>query len=161
MNHIYMKLASRLAGVLLGVCIAPVYAQDLNLHAVLDGATVVSATTSKATGEATAVLRDDGKVRINLVFGGLTSNVTGAALHTGTKAENGPKVMPLDVRKDQTVGSLSNSELTLTPDVVASMRNGDTYIVVTTIDYPSGAIRGQLMPQPVRLETQPAAKPSQ
>ncbi len=160
MNATHIQLASRIAGVLLGVCIGPVYAEDLQLHAVLDGSTVVSATTSKATGEATAILRDDGKVRINLVFGGLTSKVTGAALHTGTKAENGPNVMPLDVRKDQTAGSLVNSEVTLTPDVAASMRQGDVYIVVTTIDYPSGAIRGQLMPQPVRLGTQPAVQPS-
>lgn len=159
MNPTRMTLAGLIAGVLLGVCIGPVYAGDVNLHAVLDGSTVISATTSKATGEATAVLRDDGKVRINLVFGGLASNVTGVALHTGTKAENGLKVMPLDVRKDQTVGSLVNSQVTLTPDVAASMRQGNTYIVVTTIDYPSGAIRGQLLPQPVRLGTQPAAEP--
>ena len=156
-----MKPGRRIAALVFATCIGPLHAADLRLHAVLDGGTVISATDSKATGEATAILHDDGKVRINLVFGGLASNVTGAALHTGTKAENGPAVMPLDVRKDQTVGSLVNSEVTLGADAAASMRAGDTYIVITTIDYPAGAIRGQLIPQPVRLQTPAQTEPEE
>jgi|GEM_PF-885615 len=153
-----MKSGQCLALLLLAVGIGPLHATELRLHAVLNGASVVSATDSKATGEATAVLRDDGKVRINLVFAGLASDVTTAALHTGTSAENGPAVMPLDVGKNQTVGSLVNSELTLSDEVAASMRAGETYIVITTIDHPAGVIRGQLMPQPVRLGDKPEAE---
>lgn len=145
---------------LLAACIGPLHTPELRaaeerLHAVLDGARVVSATDSKATGEATAVLRDDGKVRINLVFGGLASDVTGAALHTGTSAENGPAVIPLDVRKNQTAGSLVNEQLTLSEDVATSMRAGETYILINTVDHPLGAIRGQLIAQPVRLRDLP------
>lgn len=130
-------------------------AAEMRLHAVLNGGSVVSATDSKATGEASAVLQADGKVRLNLVFGGLASDVTGASLHTGTSAENGPAAMPLDVRKHQTLGSLVDEKLALSEEVAQHMRDGETYIVVTTVDHPAGAIRGQLIPQPVRLGDQP------
>lgn len=150
-----MKLPLVLALLALGAVAAGAHAADLRLHALLDGASVVSATDSKATGEAKAVLQDDNTLRINLVFGGLASNVTGAELHTGARSENGPAVAPLDVRENQTVGSLVETELTLTDDVATSMRAGNAYILVTTVDHPSGAIRGQLIPQPVRLPDAP------
>ena len=150
-----MKVPHVVALLVLCVVATSAHAADLRLRALLDGASVVSATDSKATGEAKAVLQDDNTLRINLVFGGLTSNVTGAALHTGPRSENGPAVAPLDVRENQTVGSLVDTELTLTDDVAASVRDGNAYILVTTIDHPAGAIRGQLIPQPVRLPVAP------
>ncbi|MDB6164171.1 MAG: hypothetical protein JWL98_1603 [Xanthomonadaceae bacterium] len=140
---------------LLAALAGPATAADLRLHALLDGASVVSATESKGTGEATAILTDDNKVRLNLVFGGLASGVTGAAIQLGSSSENGAVAAPLDVRKNVTSGSLLNVQLTLTPDAAASMRDGNTYLLVTTVDHPEGAIRGQLLPQPVRLR--PAA----
>ena len=126
-------------------------AAELRLHAVLDGASVISATDSKGTGEATASLTDDNKLRINLVFGGLASSVTGAELHLGNRSENGAVVAPLDVRTNQRGGSLVNADVTLTPDAAASVRDGNSYLLVTTNDRPAGEIRGQLVPQPVRL----------
>ena len=150
-----MKLPRVVALLVSCVVATGVHAAELRLHALLDGASVVSATDSKATGEARAILQDDNKLRINLVFGGLASNVTGAELHTGARSENGPTVAPLDVRENQTVGSLVDTELILTDDVAASMRAGNAYILVTTVDHPSGAIRGQLVPQPVRLPDTP------
>ncbi len=150
-----MKLPRVLALLVLCMAGTGLHATELRLHALLDGASVVSATDSKATGEARGVLQDDNKLRINLVFGGLASNVTGAELHTGARSENGPAVAPLDVREHQTVGSLVDTELTLTDDVASSLRAGNAYLVVTTVDHPSGAIRGQLVPQPVRLPDTP------
>ena len=126
-------------------------AAELRLHAVLDGASVISATDSRGTGEASAVLSDDNKLRINLVFGGLASNVTGAELHLGNRSENGVAIAPLDVRTNQRGGSLVNADVTLTPDAAASVRDGNSYVLVTTNDRPAGEIRGQLLPQPVRL----------
>lgn len=159
-----MNIRLFLACGLLLSAIAPVRAAELKLHAVLNGGSVVSATDSKATGEATVLLQDDGKLKLDLVFGGLAGDVTGASLHTGKSAENGPEAMTLDVRKGQSVGSLVNAELTVTNEVAQRMRDGEAYIVVTTIDHPAGAIRGQLMPQPVRLgdkpeEPKPASTP--
>ena len=126
-------------------------AAELRLHAVLDGASVISATDSRGTGEASAVLSDDNKLRINLVFGGLASNVTGAELHLGSSSENGAAIAPLDVRTNQRGGSLVNADVTLTPDAAASVRDGNSYVLVMTNDRPAGEIRGQLLPQPVRL----------
>jgi hypothetical protein len=41
--------------------------------------------------------------------------------------------------------------LTLNADVATSVRAGNAYLLVTTTDFPAGALRGQLLPQPVRL----------
>ena len=141
--------------ILMIACCGQASAAGLRLHAVLNGGNVISATDSKASGEASAELEANNKVRISLVFGGLASDVTGASLHTGTTAENGPAAMPLDVRKHQTVGSLVDEQLDLTEEVAQRMRDGETYIVITTVDHPAGAIRGQLLPQPVRLGDEP------
>lgn len=130
-------------------------ADELKLRAVLNGGNVVSATDSEATGEATAVLDDDDKLVLNLVYGGLGSEVTGASLHIGKSNENGLSAMALDVRENQTVGSLVDAHFTLEASVAQRMRDGETYILVTTIGNPDGAIRGQLMPQPVRLADEP------
>ena len=155
-----MKIVVSIATLLLAMAGCPAFAADQRLHAVLDGASVISATDSKGTGEASAVLTDDNKLRINLVFGGLASEVTGAALHLGNSSENGAAVAPLDVRTNQRGGSLVNQDVTLTPDAAASVREGNSYLLVTTNDRPAGEIRGQLLPQPVRLQsTAPPLRP--
>jgi hypothetical protein len=126
-------------------------AAELRLHALLDGASVVSATDSKGTGEATATLTDDNKLRLTLVYGGLETNVSGASLNLGSSAENGAVVLPLDVPTDRTSGALVNARLTVPPDAADAMRLGNVYLLIDTTDHPAGAIRGQLLPQPVRL----------
>jgi hypothetical protein len=133
----------------------PLHAAELRLHALLDGASVVSSTDSPGTGEARAVLQDDGKLRITLMFGGLPANVTGVELHTGSGNDNGPQVASMDASPDAQAGWRVNTVLTLTPDVAASVRAGNAYLLVTTTDLPSGALRGQLLPQPVRLPRAP------
>jgi hypothetical protein len=132
----------------------PLHAADLRLHALLDGASMVSSTDSKGNGEARAVLQDDGKLRITLMFGGLAANVTGVELHTGARSDNGPKVGSIEARPGAQ-GWVGNGVLTLTPDVAADVRAGDAYLLVTTSDFPTGALRGQLLPQPVRLPHTP------
>ncbi len=151
-----MKMAGMFATVLLAGT-GSLQAADLRLHALLDGASVVSATDSRGTGEATATLGDDGKVRLTLVFGGLSSNVAGVTLQLGSSAENGAVMAPLDARKEQAAGSVVDAEVTLTPLAAESMRAGNSYLLVMTSNYPKGEIRGQLVPQPIRLETQGGA----
>ena len=100
-----MKSSHGLALLLFVAGIGPIQATELRLHEFLSGTSVVSATDSKATGEATAALRDDGKVRINLVFGRLASVVTGAALHAGTSTEKGSAAaLPLNVSRTKSSG---------------------------------------------------------
>ena len=129
-----------------------VLAADLELHATLDGGNVVSATESAATGEAHAWLGDDDRVRIEMVFGGLESGATGAGLFAGRATENGDLVAELDVGTGQAAARLDDIEIALSPGVAEQMRLGETYLQVETLEYPDGAIRGQLVPQPVRLE---------
>ena len=128
------------------------HAAELELHATLDGASVVSATESPGTGEAHAWLGDDDRVRIEMVFGGLESGATGAALYAGKASGNGDHVAELDVGGNPVRARLDDIEIALSPEVAEQMRQGETYLQVETLEYPDGAIRGQLLPQPVRLE---------
>lgn len=137
---------------------APTAAAELELHATLDGAHVVSAIESGGTGEAHAWLDDDGRVRIELVFGGLESGTTGAGLYAGKASENGDLVAELDVAADLVRGRLDDIEIALSPGVAERMRLGETYLQVETREYRDGAIRGQLVPQPVRLEDEVEAE---
>lgn len=130
----------------------PAAAVDLTLRGPFSGTQVVSATTSPATGEASAVLADDGDLRIDLVYAGLTEGVTGAALHVGAASENGTRVAELDVPPGTTAGQLREAEVALSPTDAERVRAGESYIVLTTLAHPDGAIRAQLVPQPIRLD---------
>ena len=50
-------------------------------------------------------------------------------------------------------------EIALSQAVAEQMRAGETYLQIETTGFPDGAIRGQLVPQPVRLED--AAEPEE
>ena len=128
------------------------HAAELELHATLDGASVVSATESPGTGEAHAWLGDDDRVRIEMVFGGLESGATGAALYEGKASENGDRVAGIDVGAGQVAARVDDVEIALSAEAAGRMRAGESYLQVETSGYPDGAIRGQLLPQPVRLE---------
>lgn len=132
-------------------------AATLRLHATLAANRVVSASDSPATGEARATLDDDNHLRLSLAYGGAVSTVTGVALHVGTPDSAGAAVVPLDVRDDGNGGSLVDARVTLADTVAASMRAGSTYLQVDTIDHPLGAIRGQLLPEPVSVRDLPRA----
>ena len=131
---------------------APGLAAEVELHATLDGAHVVSATESPGTGEAHAWLGDDNRVRIELAFGGLADGAVGAALLEGKATENGDLVAELAIDDDLVSGRLDDIVIALSPEIAEQMRLGGTYLQVETLEYPDGAIRGQLVPQPVRLD---------
>lgn len=146
-NH--AAFAAILAGLMLAT---PAAAVDLTLRGQFSGTQVVSATTSPATGEVSAVLADDGDLRIDLVYAGLAEGATGAALHLGAASENGTRVTDLDIPLDTRAGQLREAEVTLSPVDAERVRAGQSYIVVTTLAHPDGAIRAQLVPQPIRLQ---------
>ncbi|MEO6064214.1 MAG: CHRD domain-containing protein [Lysobacterales bacterium] len=127
---------------------------DLKLMAMMDGASVVSATESKASGQALAMLSEDGKVTMDIAFTGLASAATSVELLLGKATENGVAIGPLNVGEGETGASKLGLTMTLTSEQEQAMRDGMTYVLVRTIDYPGGAIRGQLVPQaPVLLGT--------
>src|SRR5690606_12906883 len=130
----------------------PAAAADLLLRGEFSGARVVSATESDATGEASAVLADDNDLLVDLVYAGLANGATGAYLHRGAANENGDRVADLGIPADTTAGQLRQVEIALGPEDAERVRAGESYIVITTLAYPDGAIRAQLVPQPIRLQ---------
>lgn len=129
------------------ICAARAHAADLMLMATMDGGSVVSATESKASGQARAMLNEDGKVTMDVAFTGLASEATSVELLMGKATENGLAIGPIDVGSGKTGDSRTGLSLTLTPEQEQAMRDGMTYVLVRTIDFPGGAIRGQLLPQ--------------
>lgn len=130
---------------------APGVAADLTVRGVFSGTQVISATESPGTGEVSAVLEEDNDLQVDFVYAGLDSGVTGAALHTGKPNENGTRVVALDVPLDTTEGQVRQATVALSPEVAARVRAGEAYLVLTTLPNPDGAVRAQLVPQPVRL----------
>ena len=116
-----------------------------DLRADLSGAAVVPATASGATGYLEGVYRPSTQVfeyRLNLV--GLSGPVSGGALH-GPAAPGGtaPAVSPINIPiYDYTV----RDGATLTRDQAAELLAGRWYVSVSTLQYPGGEIRGQLLP---------------
>ena len=130
-------------------------AAELKLRALLSAGSVVSATDSPATGEARAMLEDDNDLRVDLVYSGLEERATGAALHVGQPSENGALVERIDLELDEGDGRVVGAQLDLSVDVAARLRAGEGYVVITTIEHPDGVIRGQLVPEAVRLPEPP------
>jgi len=129
------------------ICAAQAHAADLMLMAMMDGSSVVSATDSKASGQARAMLAEDGKVTMDVAFAGLASEATSVELLMGKSTENGLIIGPINVGGGRTGDSKSGLAMTLTSEQEQAMRDGMTYVLVRTIDFPGGAIRGQLLPQ--------------
>ena len=140
----------------LALAASPAIAQEVVLRGVIGGGNVISATESPASGEVAAVLDDDDTLQLDMVFAGLELGATGATLHMGKYNENGPMVAQLDVDSGATAGRIVGQQIALTPLTAAAVRAGDSYVVISTIQYPDGAVRAQLMPQPVRLDSMPA-----
>lgn len=129
------------------LAVAQAHGADVQLMAMMDGASVVSATESKASGQARAILTDDGKVTMDVAFTGLAANATSVEVLLGKASENGLMIAPLNVGSGETAASKTGLTMSLTTEQEQAMRDGMTYVVVRTIDYPAGAIRGQLIPQ--------------
>ena len=133
-------------------------AGDLKLRASLNGSQVVSATESAATGEARAMLDDDNAMRVDLVYSDLDQAAVGAELRVGKASENGAVTEKLAMDIDGTDGRVVGAQFVVSAEVAARIRAGEVYLVITTIAHPNGVIRGQLMPQPVRLSDEAPLK---
>ena len=155
----YAILRTCIVAAVLATTAFPSIAQELMLRGTLGGDNVISATDSPASGEVAAVLGDDGVLQLDLVYANLEPGATGAALHTGKYNENGPMVARLGIDSGATAGRIIDEQVTLTPVVAAAVRAGDGYVVISTIEHPDGAVRAQLLPQPVTLEQPPAVGP--
>jgi len=141
----------------------PAAAADLVLRGAFSGTQVVSATESAATGEVNAVLGDDDDLQIDLVYAGVAEGVEGVALHLGSANENGERVAELDADTDTVAGQLRGATVSLSATQAARVRAGESYLVITTLAYPDGAVRAQLDPQPAQLDdfAEPPVEPEE
>ena len=137
----------------------PAIAQEVMLRGTLGGDNVISATDSPASGEVAAVLGEDGVLRWTWCSPTWSPGATGAALHTGKYNENGPMVARLGIDSGATAGRIIDQQVTLTPVVASAVRAGNGYVVISTIEHPDGAVRAQLLPQPVTLDQPPVVGP--
>jgi CHRD domain len=116
-----------------------------DLRATLGGAYEVPPTQSRGSGYFEAVYRPSTKVleyRLNLV--GLSGPITGGSLHGPARpGDNAQPVAPINIPiYDHTIWD----GVTLTEEQAGQVLAGQWYVSVTTLQYPDGEIRGQILP---------------
>ena len=124
--------------------------QEVALSSTLSGSEEVPPTTSSATGSATATIQAQQSIEFSLTVSGL-ENITSATLHLGTEGSNGPILFRLS--EGPFTGSLNRTLTAADLDPAAgisfqaaidAIKNGQTYINISTAGNPMGEIRGQL-----------------
>ncbi|MBK0403768.1 CHRD domain-containing protein [Adhaeribacter sp. BT258] len=123
---------------------------DHGFIALLNGLQEVPPVATTATGIGTFLLSQDrSKIKVHVIFEGLSGAVTGAHLHTGAIGVSGPVVLNLTtmVSGNEIVG-----EGDPTP-FLAALLAGTVYINIHTAANPNGEIRGQLfMPKGILMD---------
>ena len=111
----------------------------------LSGRDAVPASDSAAQGELVAVLnRNTGLLRWKLSYSGLSGPVRSASFHSpGMEGEVAPAVLSLG----RSVQSPTEGRAMLTPHQRADLLTGQWYVNVSTVRYPDGELRGQLIEQ--------------
>jgi hypothetical protein len=141
---------------------SPAVAAEQTFTATLAGGSQVPKVASKASGDATFTVSDDGKrIEYTLMVRDLR-DVTMAHIHLGAAGKNGPVVVWLypATGKPKLIGGSENGELAkgeITaaglqgPEkgkplsaLVRAMKAGDAYVNVHTAEHKGGEIRGQI-----------------
>ena len=133
-------------------------AAEQTFTAELHGSNEVPPVKSKASGEATFTVVDNGKALKYKVTVDNLNNVTAAHIHMGTPDENGSILVFLfkgPEKKGTFSGVLAEGTITAADlfdtlkgktvaDLIAKIKAGDTYVNVHTTQNPPGEIRGQI-----------------
>ncbi|WP_187770798.1 CHRD domain-containing protein [Cognatilysobacter lacus] len=137
------------------VCAIPVsaVAQDIHMRGVFNLVRAPAADVRPPTGEARAVIDDDGRVRVDLVVSGLVEHPTSATLHTGSAGANTEQVARMDVAASGDEARVIGGRVELTPIVAQQLRASGGYIVLHTSEHPDGFLRAQLLTQARTLGT--------
>ena len=116
-----------------------------DLRATLLGGTVVPPVGSPASGILQGVYRPSTQVfEYRLVLAGLDGRISGGAFHgPAAPGETAPAVSPINIPiYDYTI----RDGVTLTREQAADLLAGRWYVSVSTLQYPGGEIRGQILP---------------
>jgi len=106
----------------------------------LNGASEVPPNESMATGTANLVFNEEtNKFSITVPYSGVVA--TDAHIHKGAVGVSGPAVFPFD----DLTSPLTLTDVTLTPEQEADLKNGLYYVNIHSAAYPAGEIRGQLI----------------
>ncbi len=127
----------------------------VRFNVALDAAQETPVSTSSATGTA-IVLYDTEANTLDLTvsLANLANTVSNSHIHEGAPGVSGPPVVPLGdetnyARNGTTVtGTLTGLTYGGTP---ATLLSGGAYLNFHSAEFPSGEIRGQLVPEPVRF----------
>lgn len=130
------------------------HAGFIPLTATLTGAQETPPNSSTGTGAAAFILDDvNGTLVSAVTFSGLTSPTllddanTSAHIHLAPTGVAGPIIHPFPTAPiGVTQGSFTDIWTGLTAGNIAALEAGDTYINIHTEAFPSGEIRGQIVP---------------
>jgi hypothetical protein len=129
---------------------ASTLADTVNFEANLDGLQVVPPNASPAFGFADiSVDTVTGSVGVNNAnYSGLLGGSITASIRDAAAGSNGPSITGLSLATPgSTSGTFQGSGM-LTTGQVTDMTNSNTYILITSQVFPSGEIRGQIIPVP-------------
>jgi CHRD domain len=118
-------------------------AATVKYHATLTAAAEVPPTKSTGSGEATVTLDTaTHEITWDVTFGGFSSDVTAAHIHGPAEAgKNAGVLVPLGAAPKSPLHGTAK----LTPEQESQMTAGMFYVNVHSKNFPSGAVRGQLM----------------
>jgi hypothetical protein len=122
----------------------------------LSGSNEVPSISGTATGGLIATL-ESATLGLSGTFSGLASDVdlsirNGAHIHQAAPNANGDILFELAtvLTAERRGGSFANgaNQLTLPPEALSALFDGELYVNIHSVDHPGGALRGQLLPSP-------------
>jgi hypothetical protein len=109
-------------------------------HVSLSGASEVPANSTSASGMGMVTIKEDRSVSAKITVTGMVA--TAAHIHEAAAGENGPVIVPLTKKGDDTFVAADGAKLT--ESQYASYKAGKLYVNVHSARSPAGEIRAQL-----------------
>lgn len=138
-----MRIRVVLAAAVLTACAGLAQAQTV-FTVDLDGAQVPAATSFTGSGTITLNAAQN-QITVAITHDIPNANVTDGHIHQGAVGVNGAIVIPFPGQGANPI----NEVISVTPTQVAQMFAGNYYVNIHTFAFPSGEIRGQVLPPPV------------